>query len=377
MSVPKFDESELEIVGGQTNLYTGRKPGTTSMLLFNAPVTAKEGVKAMYRREPVWQITTFASPEMKTFTPSIIRDSVARGIVLEGPVLEQPIEFGGKDMFGVEWEYDSVIRGSTVRPGNPLVQDANELKEKVVWPDLESWDWETSSKINQEFLDTDQYVNLMFFTGFFERLISFMDFEEALVSLIDESQKDAVKEFFDDLADFYIRLFDKVLTYFPQVDGFSIHDDWGAENNSFFSPQACREMIVPAMRKVTDFLHSKGRYCDMHSCGKNQGLIECYIAAGWDSYTPQDNNDLEALYDNYGDKILIATLPERFDPDTTSEEEQREIAKRYAEKYCNPDKPSTFSQYTISGRLNKPYLTQILSEEVYKQSRMRYSREND
>ena len=83
-----------------------------------------------------------------------------------------------------------------------------------------------------------------FLNGWFERLISFMDFDNAVVALIDEDQKDAVKELFDRLSDLYIKIIDKYLEYFPGIDGFCIHDDWGAQKDTFFSPDTAMEMIV-------------------------------------------------------------------------------------------------------------------------------------
>ena len=47
-------------------------------------------------------------------------------------------------MFGVDWEYIPVAGGSMIRPGKPLLKDANEWYEKVKFPDIESWDWENN-----------------------------------------------------------------------------------------------------------------------------------------------------------------------------------------------------------------------------------------
>ena len=44
-------------------------------------------------------------------------------------------------MFGINWLFIPVAGGSMVEPGNPLMTDMNEWEEKVVWPDIDSWDW--------------------------------------------------------------------------------------------------------------------------------------------------------------------------------------------------------------------------------------------
>jgi hypothetical protein len=43
-----------------------------------------------------------------------------------------------------------------------------------------------------------------------------MDFEGAILAMIDEDQKDAVNAFFEKLTDLYIKLYDKMMTYFPR-----------------------------------------------------------------------------------------------------------------------------------------------------------------
>jgi hypothetical protein len=46
-------------------------------------------------------------------------------------------------------------------------------EKKVVWPDIDSWDWEGASKANEQYLSSPASYSAMFMNGFFERLISF------------------------------------------------------------------------------------------------------------------------------------------------------------------------------------------------------------
>jgi hypothetical protein len=194
-----------------------------------------------------------------------------------------------------------------------------------------------------------------------------MDFEGAIMAIFDEDSKEYVKDFFDKLSDLYIRIFDKYLEYFPQIDGFCIHDDWGSQKETFFSPAVAEEMLVPYMRRVTDFLHSKGKFCELHSCGQLMKQVPNMIEAGWDSWHPQLMNDTQKEYELYGDKILIGVAPDEIDPNAT-EEEIRQAARDFANKFCNPEKPSLLNIYT--GR----ELPIVFLEELYKQSRINYSK---
>jgi hypothetical protein len=202
--------------------------------------------------------------------------------------------------------------------------------------------------------------------GWFERLITFMDFEGAIMALFDDDQKVAVKELFDKLSDFYIDLLGRFFRAFPKIDAMFIHDDWGSQKESFFSPTLCEEMIVPYMRKVTDYIHSTGRVAELHSCGQIFKQMPNIIAAGWDTWYGQTMNDSQKIYEVYGDRLVLGVIPDAFDPENTSPDEQRVMARRYAEKFCDPARPSKFSAY------GAPMLTPAFREELYKQSRIRY-----
>ncbi|MFA0815451.1 MAG: uroporphyrinogen decarboxylase family protein [Anaerofustis sp.] len=352
----QFDESELQITGEIPGMFGG--PGFP---LYNFPITPKESYKSLFNNKPIWQITGI---ERKTFTPKVNPDNVARAFVFDGTNTPPS---GGTDMFGIEWEYVPQVGGSMVRPGKPFLNDANEWYEKVVWPDIESWDWESCAKANVDYLNNDLMNGCIFMNGWYERLISFMDFEGAVVAMIDDEQQDAVKDFFDKLSDLYIQILEKYLTYFPEIDFFIIHDDWGSQKETFFSPETAAEMLVPYMKRVTDYLHSKGKPCELHSCGQLIKQVPNFIAAGWDTWTPQPMNDTQKIYELYGDRIIIPVIPDPFNPETASEQEQRAFAKRYAEQFCISDKPSTFNFYAA------PLLTPAFREELYRQSRICYN----
>lgn len=87
----------------------------------------------------------------------------------------------------------------------------------------------------------------------YERLISFMDFEGAAISIIDEEQMDAVKELCNTMLDkVYIPYLEHVKKYFPQVQMICLHDDWGSQRAPFFSIATAREMFVPIMKRFAE-----------------------------------------------------------------------------------------------------------------------------
>lgn len=367
MTIPEFDEKELIVRSWHPDWFGG-----SPLAEYTTPVSSREGVLALYKGKPLWQLCSTMGPEILTFTPNIIPDNVARAFVSDHSFVPGVSnQSGGKDMFGIEWEYEAEAGGSMVRPGNPLATTMDELLKKVVWPDVDSWDWEGAREANRVFFQKDRAVSSWIFTGFFERLISMMDFENAAMALIDEDQEEDVCAFIEKLSDTYIKISDKLFENFPQIDIIYVHDDWGAQKDTFFSPKIAEKLIVPYMKKVTDFIHSKGRIAELHSCGMNEKQLENIIQAGWDGWCPQTMNDMDKLYKQCRGRIVLGIMPEAFDVTASTEEQQREYARRYVEKYCNPDNPSMLSVFANMG---VEFMTPVYREELYCQSRIRYSK---
>jgi hypothetical protein len=251
-----------------------------------------------------------------------------------------------------------------VRPGAPFLADANEWKDKIVIPDIDKWDW--AGEVERVKLNPRVSTQVSLINGFwFERLISFMDFAQAAVALIDDDQVDAVKSLFEALTDLAIKVVDKICYYWPAIDGFNIHDDWAAQKAPFFSEDVAYDLFVPYMRALTDHVHKLGRYTTLHSCGHGESRVQCFIDAGFDGWDPQIMNDTHKLYDEFGDKIIIAVVPDAFDPATTPEDKQREYAREFARRFMNPKKPANISFYGM------PALTPAFAEELYVASRKR------
>lgn len=354
-----FDPTELQVVAEIPNFFGATDP------VYNSPVSMKENYLRTMQKEPVWQSL---GNESALFCPAVLPDNIARAFVFEANMMPPQ---DGIDMFGIPWEYVPDAQGSMVRPGNHILKDANDWKSVIKFPDIDSWDWEGSAKANNgTFLNGNAFVLAWLINGFwFERLISFMGFEGAAEALIDEDQSDAVKEIFEATTDLACRLVDKFVEHFDDIHGFTVHDDWGSQRSPFFSEATAQEMIVPYMRKLTDHIHTKGLWADLHSCGHIESRIQCILDAGWDSWSPQDMNDTIKLFEDYGDKICLGLIPEGFNPETSSEAEQREFAHRFAEKVCVSGKSSFISVYAVLGGL----MTPAFREELYKQSRILYS----
>ncbi|MDR2957324.1 MAG: hypothetical protein LBU61_03965 [Coriobacteriales bacterium] len=343
-----FEKNELRAVGSIPGLFGG--PDSP---IRDTPITPKENVAALYYdKQPFWMVTMSDSG---FFWLDLYNMLLGRG----------GWDSGTTDCFGIEWEYVEMAQGSIVHPGEPLLADANEWRDKIIIPDIDTWDWAGAAEATK--VDKHFFTQMSLVNGFwFERLISFMDFGPAAMALIDEDQKPALHELFGALTDLACKVVDKFVEYWPGLDGFNVHDDWGSQRAPFFSNDVAVEMFLPYIKALTDHIHSKGRVATLHSCGANADRIQIFIDGGFDQWSPQDMNDVGMLYDRFGDQIVIGVFPELFDVANASEEEQRQRARDFVDRFSQPGKPAVTDFYAMWA------FTPAFSEEVYEYSRKKY-----
>lgn len=247
------------------------------------------------------------SLDQQFFDPEIVPENIARGCVMQKNRYDRE-KYGGKDWFGVDWVFDpnAAGMGGSIEVA-PLMDDINDWKDIVVFPDLSKLDWETSAKENEDWLDQDKVITSTIYTGFFERLISFIGFSDALVALVDEDTVDSVKELFDKLADFYT----EVARYMNKYYGTSmiyIHDDWGSQRCPLFSNATVEEMIAPYLDKFAVNCNEMGILVELHSCGNIEKLMPELINTHVTTWRGQNINDKKMLVEKYGDKFTFKVM---------------------------------------------------------------------
>lgn len=355
MSKVPFSPEELKPIAEVPNLFGGANIG-----IYNSPISNKENLLAtLLKKDSTWVPNFY---DIITFTPRCIPDNEARAFCFDGAPMPPQHEEGFSDMFGVEWVYVPIAGGSMPRAGKVMMEDVNDWESCIKFPSADDFDWEKQKELSAEYVKNPNGA-LMFtiLNGYFERLISFMEFENAAMAMIDEDQEEAVCSFFTKLTDLYCDLIDRFTEHFPVV-GMQLHDDWGSQRAPFFSLSTVREMIVPHMKRLTDYAHEKGLFVELHSCGQNELLVPAIIEAGFDMWTPQAMNDIEMLYTRYGKQITLGVGIPPVDADSTPEQITA-AAQKFVDTYVHKEAPVFLGVYSDYNR--------SVLDEVYRLARIK------
>ncbi|KPU44408.1 uroporphyrinogen decarboxylase (URO-D) [Oxobacter pfennigii] len=370
MTRPKFDPKEFETVGmyppPNTDMFKDRMSVMPPEPKLNKPITPKENWKLIFEgKKPYWiPRSGWVYSEVNVFRPRMHPDNVVTHIIFDGePPYEYPGDIMRSSWFDLDWQYVPSAGGATVLPGKPKVPDISKWEEYISIPNLDDLDWKGCAEKNKEYLNTDKMNQLGILSGFWERLMSLMDVDNAAIALIDEEQQPGVHRFFDKLADLFIDYIGRMKEC-CDIDSVLMHDDWGHQNAPFFSVSTAREMLLPYLKRVINYCHSIGLSFELHSCGKNEANVPVFIEAGVDLWCGQPMNDYYMLAKKYKDSTIVFGVPAPAISEGTSEEEIRQIAKDWVEKYKDCRIAANFTAAPPS-----------FSSTVYEFSRIAYQNE--
>ena len=289
-------------------------------------LTEKENLLMTYRGEiPEWiPVTSSRAPTGRA----------PGSIMFFPPILGRLDEKGsGPDIWGVNY-IPTESTGNALIPDNstfilPLDKLRN-WREIIKAPDIAGVDWEKLVKKSIEDSGIDRKhtaLSLSLHFGYFQLLMSFMGFEDGLLSFYEEPE--LVHELLEYLSEFYIEVCDKVIDLFkPEI--LSIADDTAAWSGSFISDEMYREFLVPHHAKYVRRGLDRGITVAMHNCGKCESLIDLFVEMGFTVWDPaQTCNDLKAIKARHGNKLVIAggwdARGRLLEPDITDEEIRQSV----------------------------------------------------
>jgi len=134
-----------------------------------------------------------------------------------------------------------------------------------------------------------------------------MGLERFMEVLIDDPG--LIKDMFDFWADFVIEAAGDLVTHCKIDFAYLSEDGMGYKNGTLVSPKMYRELWLPGMRRVTDFLHTHGVDVIGHYTSGNQiPLIPVLLDIGVNLYAPLEvaaGMDAQTLRKRYGRDILL------------------------------------------------------------------------
>ncbi len=87
-----------------------------------------------------------------------------------------------------------------------------------------------------------------------------------------------------------------------------LYDDWGAQNNMMFNPKLWWELIYPNMKRVVDYVHSRGAFASLHSDGCIMKVADGIADVGLDVVHPWQESagmSYDTYLEKYSDKFAI------------------------------------------------------------------------
>lgn len=140
--------------------------------------------------------------------------------------------------------------------------------------------------------------------GFFEQFNGVFGIENQLLYLA--MYPDELGELYRRQADWTIRFAGHCIDL--GVDMIHISDDWGAQNNMMFSPKLWWELIYPNMKRVVDYVHSRGVFASLHSDGCAMKVADGIADLELDVVHPWQESagmTYEAYLEKFADKFAI------------------------------------------------------------------------
>ena len=246
----------------------------------------------------------------------------------------------GPDAWGVMWTNQGpnpMIDGNTVAKDFRLFEDVAEWKDHVKFPPIDFMPVDqilNGMKMGMGYNPDEHVLSCLLLSGAFERVNQMVGFENALCAFYE--CPDEMKELLNAIADYKIKCIELAHKYL-HPDVIHMHDDWGTNDNMFFSPEIWREFIKPIEKRYADKIHELGMIYMHHSCGHIQQIIPDLVEIGVDAINPMmTSNDMDALMAEYGDKITFCggIDTQTMEIEGTPEAVQRET-KKAMDKYVN------------------------------------------
>lgn len=322
-----------------------------------SPISPRENLMlALEHKKPMWMPNLYADSQMA------ISRSNHDGV---------PKDRDGYDWFGTYYAYSPTV--GLNQPAGGVFDEVTEWREKVKWPDLQAIDWKRDLEGFKR--DERKALYMRFSNGIFERLHAFEDFEQAMVDLITEPEE--CRALFERLADYKIELFNCLRDVFP-LDYIVAADDYGTARGPFFSTELFEETLLEPTRRFVKAVQARGTKFIAHSCGKVDVFIPYLVEdIGVDGLEIQDINDIPAILEKYGDRVLVEVKadPHIVHDDEATAEKMLAHIRDIVDRYGAANMPGSGVAMNLQSSFKDKYY--LMEEELYRYSFEKYKGEQN
>ncbi len=265
-----------------------------------------------------------------------------------------------RDCFGVVYESDSQGGPPMPSPRFHLLEldDIENWRDVVKAPDYSDIDWEAMAAKDLENIDRENTaVTLATGSAYFQSLVSFMGFENALMAPLED--EDSVIELLSYVSDFFCECTRKAIEYY-KPDIVEMADDNASYARPFFSVDQYRTIYKPLQMREGLLAADRGIPVSIHDCGHCEAFIDDWMDFGVRNWNPaQISNDLLAIKEKYKGRLTLSgcwdsqgkvRLP------SAGEEETRAAVRECIDKYA-PGGGFCFSAF-VMGPPNDPFTAQ-------------------
>jgi len=259
-------------------------------------ITLRENYLRMLRGEIPEFVPSFFEP---AFSVSALNPPGDR----YGTPISAPLGFAFSP-WGVRFVgHPGVNYGAIPEPNFFILKDIRKWRDVIKNPDTSVIDWE--SYYTKETEGKDRTTQLVSFGGgdYFQTLVSFMGFEEALMAMFEEP--DEVLELLDYVSQYNLTVMKKQIE-FGKPDTYQIFDDCAAAAAPFFSADMYKKLIKPFHKKHTDLAAEYGILVEKHDCGRSEVFIDDWLDIGIKAWNPAETtNDLKAIKQKYTGRLAL------------------------------------------------------------------------
>jgi hypothetical protein len=277
-----------------------------------------------------------------------------------------PLSESGVDWFGTTWEFVESVGAQMVRPGTHICPDPRDWREKLIFPDLDAIDFSKGREQMAARFDNSRKMNMYVMqNGMFERLLDIADASEVFTWMAEEPED--VIEYANAMADYKIRVIDRIIENWVPVDFFALSDDWGTQHAPFMSPAMYEKYFFGPTKRIADHIHRRGYYVNCHSCGHIDQLVP-YIARFADLWEGQPMNDHVTLKKQFGERLAftIHMDPAVLEKPGVTEAELVQEVRRVIDTYGEGGGMVLFSMG------NSPEAMNTIARECFEYSRKKY-----